>query len=336
MRPLAPLDELPDWPYDRVPMDRYIHSHYLGRRVGTHHSSFGCPFACNFCAVVSMSNRRWVAQSPARVAAVLLRQKRQYGIDAVQFHDMDFFISEPRAAEIADRIASLGLTWWALGRVDELMRYRDATWQALKRSGLKMVFCGAESGSDELLARMNKGGRAATSLTIELARRMREYGIVPEFSFVVGNPPEPITDVERTMAFIRHVKQVNPATEVILYSYSPVPLDGTLYDEARASGFRFPETLDGWLSNDWRQFALRRDPHTPWLRAGWRARVRNFESVLNAYYPTVTDIRLTPLRRAALRLLAGWRYRLEWYALPLELRTVNRLFGYQRPETTGF
>jgi hypothetical protein len=113
-------------------------------------------------------------------------------------------------------------------------------------------------------------------------------------------------------------------------------LDGTLYDEARASGFRFPETLDGWLSNDWRQFALRRDPHTPWLRAGWRARVRNFESVLNAYYPTVTDIRLTPLRRAALRLLAGWRYRLEWYALPLELRTVNRLFGYQRPETTGF
>ncbi len=334
--PLAPLDELPDWPYHRVPMERYIHRHYLGDRVGAHHSSFGCPFACNFCAVVEMSNRRWVAQSPARVARILEWQRDRYGIDAVQFHDMDFFISEPRTAEIAERIAPLDLTWWALGRVDELMRYSDATWRAMKRSGLKMVFCGAESGSDAVLFRMNKGGRAGVTLTIELARRMRDYGIVPEFSFVVGNPPDPVEDVRRTTAFIRQIKTVNPATEVILYTYTPVPLDGALYDQARAMGFRFPETLDQWLSGPWRQFALRRDPRTPWLHSSWRAALRDFESVLNAYYPTVTDTRITPLRRAALRLLAGWRYRLEWYAFPLELRAFHRLVGYQRPETTGF
>jgi len=249
---------------------------------------------------------------------------------------MDFFISEPRTAEIAERLAPLDLSWWALGRVDELMRYSDRTWRAMKASGLKMVFCGAESGSDELLARMNKGGHAGTSLTLELARRMRDYGIVPEFSFVVGNPPDPVADVRRTTAFIRTIKAINPATEVILYTYSPVPLDGALYENARAMGFRFPDTLDGWLSGDWRQFALRRDPHTPWLRSGWRTRLRNFESVLNAYYPTVTDTRITPLRRSLLRLLSGWRYRLEWYAWPLELRAFHRLVGYQRPETTGF
>ena len=54
-------------------MERYFHSHYLGKRVATHHSSFGCPFACNFCAVVGMANRKWVAQSPERVGAVLER-----------------------------------------------------------------------------------------------------------------------------------------------------------------------------------------------------------------------------------------------------------------------
>jgi radical SAM superfamily enzyme YgiQ (UPF0313 family) len=199
-----------------------------------------------------------------------------------------------------------------------------------------MVFCGAESGSDEVLARMNKGGRAATNLTIDLARRMREHGIVPEFSFVVGNPPDPIGDVRRTTTFIRQIKQVNPATEVILYTYSPVPLDGPLYDDARALGFRFPDTLDEWLSGEWRQFALRRDPRTPWLHAGWRAALRDFESVLNAYYPTVTDAGITPVKRAMLRLLSGWRYRLQWYAYPLELRAFHRLFGYRRPETTGF
>jgi anaerobic magnesium-protoporphyrin IX monomethyl ester cyclase len=62
-RSLTPLDDLPEWPYHRLPMERYFHKHYLGNRVATHHSSFGCPFACNFCAVVGMANRKWVAQS---------------------------------------------------------------------------------------------------------------------------------------------------------------------------------------------------------------------------------------------------------------------------------
>jgi len=335
-RPLTPLDALPDWPYHRVPMARYLHRHYLGQRVGTHHSSFGCPFGCNFCAVVEMSRQRWVAQSPARVAAILDAQQRAYGIDAVQFHDMDFFISEPRVAEIAGRLSGRGLAWWALGRVDELMRYRDDTWRAMARSGLKMVFCGAESGSNEVLARMNKGGTAAAEKTLALASRMRAHGVVPEFSFVVGNPPDPVADVHATTAFIRRLKTINPAAEIILYTYSPVPLDGTLYDEARAMGFRFPDTLDGWTSGDWREFALRRDPRTPWLDGRWKATVRDFESVLNAYYPTVTDARLTPLRRGLLRVLSGWRYWLRVYGWPVELRAFHRLVGYQRPETTGF
>ena len=34
--------------------------------------------------------------------------------------------------------------------------------------------------------------------------------------------------------FIRKVKQVNPRTEIILYMYTPVPLSGVLYEQARA------------------------------------------------------------------------------------------------------
>lgn len=335
-RPLIPLDDLPDWPYHKLPMARYFHKHYLGNRVGTHHSSYGCPFACNFCAVVSMSRRHWLAQSPARTAQVVKLQRERYGADAIQFHDMDFFVSEPRTAEVADRIAGLGITWWALGRVDELMRYSDATWGKMKASGLKMIYCGAESGSDATLKRMNKGGKASAGLTVELARRTKSHGIVPEFAFVVGNPPDPIEDIRGTMAFIRQLKEVNPVSEIILYMYTPVPLEGTLYEEATALGFKFPDTLDAWVSGDWRHFSLRRDPHLPWLDPGLTTVVRNFESVLNAYYPTVTDTRLTGFRRALLRVLAGWRYRSQFYSAPLELRLFHRAFGYRRPETTGF
>ena len=325
--PLAPLDQGPLWPYERLDMDRYFHRHYLGNRVAAHHSSYGCPFGCSFCAVVPIANRKWVAESPERVGTILSRFKREYGADAVQFHDMDFFISEPRTMAIAERIAALGMTWWALGRVDELMRYLRTTWEAMKRSGLKMVFCGAESGSTDTLQRMNKGGTAAAELTLDLARRLKEFGIVPEFSFVVGNPPDPEDDWRQTQSFIRRLKSINPATEIILYVYSPVPSSGD---------FQFPQTLDDWLTDRWQQFSLRRDPRTPWSPQTIRQRVRNFETVLNAYYPTVTDTRLTPARRGLLRAAAAWRYHSKSEANPVELNLLQRAFHYQRPETTGF
>ncbi len=335
-RDVLPLEDFPEWPYHRVPMEQYFHSHYLGKRVATHQSSYGCPFACNFCAIVSIVNRRWVAQSPERIVGLLQNMKDNYGADAVQFHDMDFFIQEKRTAEFAERVKALDFNWWALGRVDELMRYSDETWRKMKASGLKMIFCGAEAGSAEVLERMNKGGKVTPDATLDLVRRMKEYNIVPELSFVLGNPPDPMADIEDTIRFIRRIKEINPATEVILYMYTPVPQDGTLLQEAKALGFSFPDTLDGWISGDWRDFSLRRDPQNPWLDPRLQRKVRNFERVLNAYYPTTTDLRLRGLKRLALRSLGGWRYKTGIYTLPLELRAFHRLFQYQRPETSGF
>src|SRR5207244_4920567 len=40
---LVPLDDLPDLPYERVDMARYLHENYLGRRTVAHNSSYGCP-----------------------------------------------------------------------------------------------------------------------------------------------------------------------------------------------------------------------------------------------------------------------------------------------------
>jgi radical SAM superfamily enzyme YgiQ (UPF0313 family) len=270
------------------------------------------------------------------MATELQRLVAAHEIDAVQMHDMDFFISESRSCEFSERIEPLGLGWWALGRVDTLVRYRDRTWQAMRRSGLRMVFSGAESGSDDTLERMNKGGTASVDATLELAGRMRQYGIVPEFSFVLGVPPDPMEDMHRTFAFIRRLKSVNPALEVVLYVYTPVPLSGALYDDARRAGFRFPETLEEWTSPAWERMSMRRGDDLPWIERAVRRDVRNFERVLNAYYPTVTDVRLTGARRRVLRAASAWRYATQFYTAPLELRALQRVMRYQRPETTGF
>jgi anaerobic magnesium-protoporphyrin IX monomethyl ester cyclase len=336
---LAPIphpDHLPAWPYDRLDMQQYVRNTFLGSRTLPHHSSYGCPFFCNFCAVVNMVSGRWLPQSAARVAEIARMYAERWGVNAIEFYDNNFFTHEARTAEIAERILPLHLAWWGEGRIDTLLKYSDKSWQLMRAAGLRMVFMGAESGSLDTLKLMDKGGSLTPAKTLELAAKMKVFGIVPEFSFVMGNPPDPAADVHHTIEFIRRVKQINPASEIIMYNYTPVPLAGDLYDAARAEGFRFPETLDEWVSKEWLDFSQQRSSQMPWLRERLRQDIRDFERVLNAYYPTTTDGRLTDGWRALLRGASAWRYRSRFYAFPFELRALQKFVGYQRPETSGF
>lgn len=336
MAPIPHPDQQPDFPYHRVEMARYPRRTFMGARTVAHHSSYGCPFTCNFCAVVNMVGGRWLAQSASRTASVVEGLVRDFGVDAVEFYDNNFFTHEARVVEFAERIRPLGIGWWGEARIDTMLKYAESTWALMRESGLRMVFLGAESGSDETLARMNKGGTASAAKTLEIAAKMARYDIVPEMSFVMGNPPDPEADAESTMRFIRQVKAINPATEVILYLYTPVPLAGELYDQAKAEGFAFPETLEEWNGVAWQEFVQRRSSTMPWIHDPLRKRIREFEWVLNARYPTATDLALTPLRRRVLRTAAAVRYRTGIYANPVELRALQRLLPYRRPETSGF
>lgn len=328
--------DLPDFPYHRVDLERYVRPTFMGARTLPHHSSYGCPFFCNFCAVVNLVNGRWLAQSAERTANTTRWLVETMKLDAVEFYDNNFFTHEKRVAEFSERIMDLGIAWWGEGRIDTMLAYSDHTWALMRDSGLRMVFLGAESGSDETLKRMDKGGKASTEKTLHIAAKMAEYNIVPEMSFVVGNPPNPETDTLQTLEFIRKVKQVNPRTEVIIYVYTPVPLSGELYDQAKAEGFAFPETLEGWVSDEWQDFVQRRSANMPWMRDPIRQKVRNFERVLNAYYPTSTDVGLQEAWRGVLKVMSAWRYHLRFYSYPLELRLMHKMLHYQRPETTGF
>jgi hypothetical protein len=65
------------------------------------------------------------------------------------------------------------------------MRQRRATWERWSVGPEDAVFPGAESGSDAASGLMNKGG-APRRASHWFARRMRTYGIVPEFLFVLA------------------------------------------------------------------------------------------------------------------------------------------------------
>jgi len=337
--PLAPIPhpkDLPGLNFDRVSVERYVRRTFLGSRTLGYHSSYGCPFFCNFCAVVNMVNGKWFPQTAAQVATVMETYVRRWGVNAVEFYDNNFFVHEARVAEFAERILPLKLGWWGEARIDTLLKFSPRTWPLMRNAGLRMVFMGAESGSMETLRRMDKGGTMSPDKTLEMARLMSQWDIVPEFSFVMGNPPDPEGDIRQTMEFIRKVKAVNPRAEIIMYLYTPVPLAGDLYDQAQAEGFAFPRTLEEWVSPEWLNFAQRRSTTMPWMKQPLQERLHDFERVLNAYYPTSTDMKLNETWRQVLRAASAWRYHLRVYRFPLELRALHRVIAYQRPETSGF
>ena len=328
-RPLKPIDSFPWLPYHRIPAEKYLLPTFLGRRTAVHQASIGCPFRCNFCGVVTFSGSREKMESPARTEAILGHLVSTYGVDAVQFYDNNFFLREDHARELAERLEPLKLRWWCEARTDIMNRYSDSTFEAIRRAGCAMIFFGAESGSNQVLKEMNKDLRAED--TIEIASRIRRFGIVPEFSIIFGNPQDPEGDTRDCFAFIRKLKRLNPQAEIVVEHYTPVPQRARMYGGVEDQ-IQFPTTPDEWATDRWQRFATQKDPSTPWIRPRTKRLIDNFELVVSSRWPTIQDIRLPAWGRLTLKALSDWRYRLGIYGMPLELKFAQRMINLRKPK----
>jgi anaerobic magnesium-protoporphyrin IX monomethyl ester cyclase len=328
-RLMKPPDAFPWSPFHRIPAEQYLRPSFFGRRTASHQASIGCPFRCSFCGVHAAYGNRERMESPARTEAVLRHLVTAYGADSVQFYDMNFFLREDHAAELAARLTSLNLRWWCEARIDTMCRYSDNTFEVLRRSGCAMIFFGAESGSDWALKEMQKD--ITTAETLELARRIRRFGIIPEFSFVIGNPKAPERDTRETLQFIRAIKRLNPKSEIIMYHYTPVPQRTAMYGNIDGQ-ISFPTTPEEWATPRWMNFTLRIDPNTPWLKRKTKRLIDNFELVVTSRWPTVQDIRAPRWSRVLLKTMSSWRYALRLYAFPQELRWAHQWINLRKPK----
>jgi anaerobic magnesium-protoporphyrin IX monomethyl ester cyclase len=322
-------DAFPWSPFHRLSVEKYLRPSFFGKRTAAHHASIGCPFHCSFCGVHAAYGTRELLESPARTEAILRHLKMEYGADSVQFYDMNFFMGENHTREVAMRIAPLGFHWWCEARVDIFNRYSDATLEALKRAGCAMIFFGAESGSDWVLQEMQKG--ITTEQTVAVAHRIRQFGIIPEFSFVIGNPRDPERDTRETLQFIRKLKKINVSSEIIIYHYTPVPQRTSMYGEIDGQ-VEFPTSPEEWATKRWMDFTLRIDPNTPWLTRKTKKLIDNFEVVINSRWPTVQDIRAPRWSRALLQSLSSWRYAARVYAFPKELHWAQQFITLRKPK----
>jgi len=328
-RTMQPPDAFPWSPFQRLPVPSYLRPSYFGKRTGAHQASIGCPFQCTFCAVHEAYGSQQKMEAPARTEAILRHLVHNYGMDGVQFYDMNFFMREDHTRELMERLAALNLHWWCEGRIDTISRYSDETLERIRRAGCTMIFFGAESGSDRVLKEMKKG--ITTEQTLEVAKRLRRLNIIPEFSFVVGNPRDPEEDTRETIAFVRKVKRLNPASEIIVQHYTPVPNRGKMYGgiDGKVS---FPATLEEWATPQWYNFTIRVNPSMPWLKPRTKRLIDNFETVVGSRWPTVQDIQASRFSRLLLKTLSSWRYLTGIYAAPAELRLAQDWIRLRRPK----
>ncbi len=343
---LVDQDQLPDLPYDTLnnfySLDGYLGKTFLGTKTISYHSSIGCPFTCSFCGVVPIFEARWKGKSAVGIYKDIKFVKEKYAGNAITFHDNNFFVSEKRAVEFAGLIRPENMNWWGEGRIDTMDKYSDESLAKLRESGCRMIFFGAESGNDALLKRMDKGGTQSGAKIKAFAARLQHFDIIPEYSFILGLPApteEQVWEqIEADMQFIRDIKEINPLTEIIIYIYSPVPTeDSELYKDATTKGFRFPQHLDEWMEPQWLSFDIHRKHLTPWLTPEMIRRIHEFETVIHAQYPTISDYKLTAFQRKAMKHISSFRYRKNVLSYPYELKILQRFWlRYRRPEKEGF
>lgn len=338
-------DTLPPLPYDKLStfyaMDGFLGKTFLGSKTIAYHSSIGCPFTCSFCGVVPIFEARWKGKSARAIYKDIKYLKDKFGGNAFQFHDNNFFVSEKRSVEFANLIRPEKMKWWAEARIDTMNHFSDDSLQAIADSGCTMIFFGAESGNNKLLTQMDKGGKQTGETIKSFAARIKKFGIIPEYSFVLGLPAPTEEQVWQQIydevAFIKEIKKINPQTEIVIYVYTPVPTEGSdLYNESTARGFSFPQTLEEWMQPQWLNFDLHRKFLTPWLKPEMIRYIHDFETVIHAQYPTVSDYKLSAIQRRLIKLISALRYRFNIFSYPYELKALMKYWlRYRQPEIQG-
>jgi len=326
-------------PYDTLENPRqYLTNTYLGSRTAGYQAALGCRFRCTFCGVATMFRGRMALPPAARLEQDLGFLRERLGVNAIQFYDHNFFDREVDMLPLLEVMARFQMPWWSFARSDALANLSERAWALVRRSGLRMAYIGAESPSDWLLHDIRKG--TSSDQTLAAIEQCRGHGVIPELSFMLAPPQDPEGETERTFDFIRLIKRLHPATEVMIYIYTPLPLrrDNTNAAAARmaatlrdASGepVVFPASADEWAEPQWIRYWCHKD--APWLSERLRRRIVDFTTVLGCRFPTVMDVRAPTWGKAALRGLAGWRYRYERYGNPWELRVSRKLIRQWDP-----
>jgi anaerobic magnesium-protoporphyrin IX monomethyl ester cyclase len=182
---------------DRIP-DSYLYFVPPNTRTASIITSRGCPYNCVFC------HNTWKHMpcrynTPERVISEIKELVEQYDVHAIFFIEDNLFVNRKRLISICELLKkeNLDLIWGGNARVDNI---DEEILQIAKDAGCRQVTFGFESGSQKTLDRMKKG--TTVEQNKEAIDACNEIGIIPQGTFMIGNPHETHEDTDLTIEFI--------------------------------------------------------------------------------------------------------------------------------------
>ena len=314
-RALRNVNEFRAHDYSLMPVEQYYT--LKGKRQLDYISSQGCHFRCAFCADPFVYGRKWVGFEPARIGEEVEALWNRYHFDDLSFQDETFFTRADRVEAIADEFLrrKLPITWAGTMRADQGDRLPEEVLEKCKRSGLRRVIIGVESGSQEMLDRIKKDIKL--DQVYRSAEKCRRHHIAVIFPFIVGFPNETDDSVRQSLEVAKRLRALSPGFQTPIFYFKPYP-GSSITDEAVRDGYALPSSLEEWADFDFIGSA------GPWVSPDKYRLIERFKFYQQIAWdqPRLWQV---PIQR-----LARWRCKHEFYALPVEKLVSNWLRPEQR------
>ena len=226
------LDSLPFVNREIVPYDLYYESWRNRKTFVWTMSGRGCLYNCTFCAWIrTLWNNKFRLRTPENVAMEFDMIHDELG-DCEILDDNDLF-DTTWGAKFAQKLIDMGYKHkeilWACQTHPNMINNLENL-KLMRRSGLRTVKLGVESGNQETLDRMCK---KTTVRQIETAvHLLQEANIAVHANLMVGWPWETKQQAYHTIEWIKKL-QPNQAQFSLIIPYP----NTALYDEARANGW---------------------------------------------------------------------------------------------------
>lgn len=206
---LQSLDDIPFPAYGRVDLSKYTSFAVVSGR--------GCPFNCAFCDVGPLWGNRVFLRGVGNVVSELELLRNTYGIKRVSFADDTFTLQRSRTETLLREIQGLDLKWSCLSRVDKL---DDDLLGKMARAGCDALFFGIESGSNNVLGKINKKFtiQEATEKVGMATKHMKQVIT----SYIWGFPFETMDDFKSTIFSVVSMWHLGAMAGLKLLS--PMPL----------------------------------------------------------------------------------------------------------------